>query len=378
MPNANCSLFGTPPEDGHAPWPTYEPLAPWHITGHEDLWVDIDHLPNALLTFRTEVGAMARGIRPGEDGHGHLVVVSGLPGTGKSSLLHRCVHELVQLLDGFAQPAGDDPEQPEDAAGPVRQERPWSRRRPARTAHVVRIDGNANEGRGLGSPPGAKPFVPQYDMTVHRIARLIVEKLCADEEFAAAWHREDRPEQPDPYLAWRRLTTTLEACGRALVVIVPHIDWQDADIARRFLRFCYDRSTRGVVFFVETKRTDAGRDIDTFFTEKERKGITHLQTSALRPQDWGKYLRHWMEVRDIPAPKIVIHDDVLDYQPETWALLSISRLQDCLRQVSQEAVLNDEGQLRKSHVADWFEAHRPKPEAFLREPGATRHGQETR
>ncbi|MFF8594198.1 ATP-binding protein [Streptomyces sp. NPDC015220] len=377
MPNANCSLFGTPPEDGHAPWPTYQPLAPWHINGHEDLWVDIDHLPSALLTFRNEVGAVVRGIRPGEDGRGHLVVVSGLPGTGKSSLLHRCVHELVQWLDGFAGPA-DGAGRTREPAGPAEPERPWSRRGPARSVHVVTVDGQANEGRGLGSPPGARPLVPQYDMTVRRIAHLIVEKLCADQEFLNAWREQPRPEEKDPYLSWRRLTATLEAKGRALVVIVPHIDWQDEDIARRFLRFCYDRSTRGVVFFVETRRTDVGRDLDAFFTEKERAGITHLRTSALGPQDWGKYLRHWMEVRDIPAPKIVIHDDVLEYQPDTWALVSISKLQDCLRQVSQEAVLNDEGQLRRSHVADWFEAHRPKPTSFLREQSTARHEEETR
>src|SRR5262249_39713859 len=103
MPFITCSLFGTPPEDGAPPWPTFQPLAPWYIQGHEDLWVDIEHVPAALHTFRRELGRMAHTIKPRQDGRGHLVVVSGLPGTGKSSLLHMCVHELVGWLDEAAQ-----------------------------------------------------------------------------------------------------------------------------------------------------------------------------------------------------------------------------------------------------------------------------------
>ncbi|MBM4823975.1 MULTISPECIES: ATP-binding protein [Streptomyces] len=359
MPHTSCSLFGTPPEDGVAPWPTYVPLAPWFIHGHETLWVDIDSTPEALKTFRERLRPMAHGIRPGSEGHGHLVVVSGLSGTGKSSLLHRCVHELVQLLDAAAGGKQDDD-------GPDGERRPlWSRRTPARSTYIVGLDGSGNDGHGIGSPPGRTPLVPQFDMVIDRVLRVVAAELGKDPDFVSTL--------ADPFLTWRALTDILEALDRRLVVIVPHIPWNDADLSRRFLRFCHDRSSRGVVFFVETTHTGVEGDL-AFFTERERKSITHIQTRQLRADDWAKYLELWMALPDVPDPTIAIDEDVLEYRPDDWALASISTLQDCLRRLVEEALRHNAGHLRRHHVATWFEANRPTPDHYMRNPGAPRRG----
>ncbi|MBN0042718.1 ATP-binding protein [Streptomyces actuosus] len=359
MPHTSCSLFGTPPEDGVAPWPTYVPLAPWFIHGHETLWVDIDSTPEALKTFRERLRPMAHGIRPGSEGHGHLVVVSGLSGTGKSSLLHLCVHELVQMLDV----AADRGAHKQNGDGSTAGHNPlWSRRAPARSTCIVGLDGSGNDGHGIGSPPGRTPETSQFEMVIERVVEVVATELGQGPGFSSA--------HPDPFLAWRALTDILEARDRRLVVIVPHIQWNDAELSRMFLRFCYDRCSRGVVFFVETTNTEVAKDLLPF-TERERKSITHLRTTHLQAGDWAKYLEVWMEQDGVPAPTVAIDDDVLDFQPDAWALASISTLQDCLRRVVEEALQENAGHLRRQHVAHWFEAHRPSPDDFKRR-GPTR------
>ncbi|GAA3208325.1 hypothetical protein GCM10020256_04720 [Streptomyces thermocoprophilus] len=114
--------------------------------------MDIDSTPEALKTFRERLIPMVHRIRPGSEGHGHLVVVSGSSGTGKTSLLHRCVHELVQLLDGEPAGIGDDGDASGSGQPPL-----WKRRPPARSAFIVTLDGSGNDGHGIGSRPGRTP-----------------------------------------------------------------------------------------------------------------------------------------------------------------------------------------------------------------------------
>ncbi|MCK1821720.1 ATP-binding protein [Streptomyces sp. XM83C] len=336
------------------------PLAPWYIQGHETLWVDIDSTPEALKTFRERLIPMVHRIRPGSEGHGHLVVVSGSSGTGKTSLLHRCVHELVQLLDGEPAGIGDDGDASGSGQPPL-----WKRRPPARSAFIVTLDGSGNDGHGIGSRPGRTPLVPQFDMVVERVFRVVAAELGHQPGFVTG--------VDEPFLTWRALTDRLEVLGRRLVVIVPHIPWNDADLSRRFLRFCHDRASRGVVFFVETTHTGVEDDL-AIFGERERKSITHIQTHQLRADDWAKYLELWMALRDVPAPTIDIDEDVLEYRPEPWALASISTLQDCLRRVVEDALRHNAGHLRRDHVATWFQENRPSPDDFARTPGALRRG----
>ncbi|MFJ3308794.1 ATP-binding protein [Streptomyces sp. NPDC086549] len=361
MPFITCSLFGTPPEDGAPPWPTFQPLAPWYIQGHEDLWVDIEHVPAALHTFRRELGRMAHTIKPRQDGRGHLVVVSGLRGTGKSSLLHMCVHELVGWLDEAAQ-------EPTAATGPEggEEQQSWCRRDPATTVHVVPVGGIQNKGGDLESSRSGRREAPQLHTVTERIFRTVVDQLNKDPEFAAA--RGPNIDSPDHYLAWRALTDALATTGRRLAVIVPHIRWDNDTSAWEFLRFCHKKADRGVVFFVETEYTRLEAELKVIFDERERRGVTLLKTDKLESADWGKYLRHWMEIEDIPGPRVTITDDLLEYEPAAWVFVSISKLQDCLRRAAEEAVDAHEGHLGRKRMVLWFNQNKPNPDDFLKEP----------
>jgi hypothetical protein len=360
MPYIHCNMFGTPPAGGEPPWVPYEPLVPWCIEGHEDLWVELKHVPVAVHTFRNQLVQVARNITPDRDGRGHLVVVSGLPGTGKSSLLHRCVHEFVS---GLEDPKGGDDDRP-DAQPRDESSKPWCRREPSGAVSVVPVTGVRNNGRDLESSPSGHTEAPELSTVIDRIFRTVVKALRKTPGFAEVCGPEI--DSTDHFDSWHALTDALAQLGRRLAVIIPHIKWEDQDSRWAFLRFCHQKADRGVVFFVETEYTGLEKEIDLIFDETQLRGVTHLKTGRLAREDWGRYLRLWMELPDIPSPKVGIHEDLLECEPAPWVFVSISKLQTFLREAADEALQADEAYLRRSRVVLRFAKEEPKPEEFLR------------
>jgi hypothetical protein len=359
MPYIHCNMFGTPPAGGEPPWLPYEPLVPWCIEGHEDLWVDLQHVPAAVHTFRNQLVQVARNITPDRDGRGHLVVVSGLPGTGKSSLLHRCVHEFVTGLE--------DPEGGGDRTGAEPRDEsptPWCRREPSGAVSVVPVTGVRNNGRDLESSPSGHTEAPELSTVIDRIFRTVVKALKKTPGFAEVCGPDI--DSPDHFDSWHALTDALAQLGRRLAVIIPHIKWEDQDSRWAFLRFCHQKADRGVVFFVETEYTGLEKEIDLIFDETQLRGVTHLKTGRLAREDWGRYLRLWMELPDIPSPKVGIHEDLLECEPAPWVFVSIAKLQTFLREAADEALQADEAYLRRSRIVLRFAKKEPKPDDFLR------------
>ena len=359
MPYIHCNMFGTPPAGGEPPWLPYEPLVPWCIEGHEDLWVELEHVPVAVHTFRNQLVQVARNITPDRDGRGHLVVVSGLPGTGKSSLLHRCVHEFVS---GLEDPKGDD-DRP-DAEPRDESSKPWCRREPSGAVSVVPVTGVRNNGRDLESSPSGHTEAPELSTVIDRVFRTVVKALKKTPGFAEVCGPEI--DSTDHFDSWRALTDALAQLGRRLAVIIPHIKWEDQDSRWAFLRFCHQKADRGVVFFVETEYTALEKEIDLIFDETQLRGVTHLKTGRLAREDWGRYRRLWMELPDIPSPKVDIHEDLLECEPAPWVFVSIAKLQTFLREAADEALRADEAYLRRSRIVLRFAKEEPKPDDFLR------------
>ncbi|WP_158681136.1 ATP-binding protein [Streptomyces viridochromogenes] len=360
MPFIHCNMFGTPPAGGEPPWLPYEPLVPWCIEGHEDLWVELDHVPPAVHAFRNQLIQVARNITPDRDGRGHLVVVSGLPGTGKSSLLHRCVHEFVRGLE--------EPESGDDGRPDVERQgdtpRPWRLREQSDAISVVPVTGVRNNGRDLESSPSGHQEAPELSTVINRIFRTVVAELRRTPGFTDVCGPEI--DSPDHYHSWHALTDALAQLGRRLAVIIPHIKWEDQDSRWAFLRFCHQKADRGVVFFVETEYTALEKEIGLIFDESELRGVTLLKTGGLAREDWGKYLRLWMDLPGIPNPKVAIHDDLLDCEPAPWVFVSISKLQTFLREAADDALQADEAYLRRSRVLLRFDKNQPNPDNFLR------------
>ncbi len=360
MPYIHCNMFGTPPAGGEPPWLPYEPLVPWCIEGHEDLWVELKHVPVAVHTFRDQLVQVARNITPDRDGRGHLVVVSGLPGTGKSSLLHRCVHEFVS---GLEDPKGGDDDRP-DAQPRDESSKPWCRREPSGAVSVVPVTGVRNNGRDLESSPSGHTEAPELSTVIDRIFRTVVKALRKTPGFAEVCGPEI--DSTDHFDSWHALTDALAQLGRRLAVIIPHIKWEDQDSRWAFLRFCHQKADRGVVFFVETEYTGLEKEIGLIFDESQLRGVTHLKTGRLAREDWGRYLRLWMELPDIPSPKVDIHEDLLECEPAPWVFVSIAKLQTFLREAADEALQADEAYLRRSRIVLRFAEEEPNPDDFLR------------
>lgn len=360
MPYIHCNMFGTPPVGGEPPWLPYEPLVPWCIEGHEDLWVELDHVPVAVHTFRNQLVQVARTITPGRDGRGHLVVVSGLPGTGKSSLLHQCVHEFAR---GLEEPEGGSDARPgteRQGGGPAS----WRGRDPSGAISIVPVTGVRNDGRDLESSSSGHMEPPELKTVISRIFRSILRELKTTPGFREAYGPEI--DSSDHWGSWHAITDALAQLGRRLAVIIPHIQWADRVSRWAFLRFCHQKADRGVVFFIETEYTELEKEIGLIFNESQRRGVTHLKTGALAREDWGRYLRLWMELPGIPNPKVAIHDDLLDCEPAPWVFVSISKLQTFLREAADEALQADEAYLRRNHIVPRFDRKQPNPDDFLR------------
>lgn len=275
MPYIHCNMFGTPPVGGEPPWLPYEPLVPWCVEGHEDLWVELDHVPVAVHTFRNQVVQVARTITPGRDGRGHLVVVSGLPGTGKSSLLHQCVHEFAR---GLEEPEGGSDGRP----GTERQggdPASWRGRDPSGAISIVPVTGVRNDGRDLESSSSGHMEPPELKTVISRIFRSILRELKTTPGFREAYGPEI--DSSDHWGSWHAITDALAQLGRRLAVIIPHIQWADRVSRWAFLRFCHQKADRGVVFFIETEYTELEKEIGLIFNETQRRGVTHLKTGAL-------------------------------------------------------------------------------------------------
>ncbi|WP_189593322.1 ATP-binding protein [Streptomyces massasporeus] len=303
---------------------------------------------------------VARNITPDRDGRGHLVVVSGLPGTGKSSLLHRCVHEFVS---GLEDPKGGDDDRP-DAQPRDESSKPWCRREPSGAVSVVPVTGVRNNGRDLESSPSGHTEAPELSTVIDRIFRTVVKALRKTPGFAEVCGPEI--DSTDHFDSWHALTDALAHLGRRLAVIIPHIKWEDQDSRWAFLRFCHQKADRGVVFFVETEYTALEKEIGLIFDETQLRGVTHLQTGRLAREDWGRYLRLWMELPDIPSPKVDIHEDLLECEPAPWVFVSIAKLQTFLREAADEALQADEAYLRRSRIVLRFAKEEPNPDDFLR------------
>ncbi|MEU0893816.1 hypothetical protein [Streptomyces massasporeus] len=286
--------------------------------------------------------------------------MSGLPGTGKSSLLHRCVHEFVS---GLEDPKGGDDDR-SDAEPRDESSKPWCRREPSGAVSVVPVTGVRNNGRDLESSPSGHTEAPELSTVIDRIFRTVVKALRQTPGFAEVCGPEI--DSTDHFDSWHALTDALAQLGRRLAVIIPHIKWEDQDSRWAFLRFCHQKADRGVVFFVETEYTGLEKEIGLIFDETQLRGVTHLKTGRLAREDWGRYLRLWMELPDIPSPKVDIHEDLLECEPAPWVFVSIAKLQTFLREAADEALQADEAYLRRSRIVLRFAKEEPNPDDFLR------------
>ncbi|TPQ21323.1 hypothetical protein [Streptomyces sporangiiformans] len=249
------------PKDDH-------PLVPWAEESHAHQWVDVDHTWDQLTEFERCLTQLPELILPDVD-RGHLVVVTGPVGMGKTTLIHRCIHRAHEYLDAL-----------------VRQsEQQGSRRRPPRPI-VAMTGGYVNHGGEVSwDDEGDFAETPGINAAIRD---KIVDTL----------HRQFPQVPLDPDLtgdniprAFNGISTLLKEQNSLLFVIVPHIDWRNpgGDVRSKFLKTCLKHAQSRIVLFVEISHQNPRTAGEVVKDLLPHPAVTHLTLSPLALEDTVKF-----------------------------------------------------------------------------------------
>ncbi|HEU5158056.1 MAG TPA: hypothetical protein VFU43_13755 [Streptosporangiaceae bacterium] len=278
-------------------WEPDWPLVPWSVHGHDALFALIDDLEQVLERFRAE-GPDPDNLTDRLSTSGHLVVVSGEEGAGKTSLIHYCVHDLMTRLGCFDDPPPDAPASP------------WSEMTLPPGVKVVNVAGERNDDKKLLYRNGKLAGIDEVNLTIYEQVLEILRG--GDETFK---HISESPERTDDLKSasvearYGRLSDILMDLRWTIFVIVPNIKWNDRDLTRQFLRSCASFSTPGIVFFVESTNSEMDELVDAEFTESEKRHITHLTIGQLKEFDCEQFITRRLLAAEAYTNHVVVTDD---------------------------------------------------------------------
>lgn len=265
VPGSGLRLPGAvpAPRDDH-------PLVPWKDENHVPQWVDVDHAHKQLESFQSSLTRLEELLDP-YFGYGGLVIVSGPPGMGKTTLIHQCIHRAKEYVKGLAPPTGSAPESPHAVPRDI----------------VVMTTGYGNDGSGISIDDEGN-FATLSDIN-DRISHRIVEALR--KQFPKSWS--DLPTVDGMSLdqVSGRVSDCLTQHDALLLTVIPHIQWLDNDLRTRFLKTCLNRARTRVVLFVEVTHGAGEAAQGVVESLHPNRAVTHLALGALEPEDTLKFSR---------------------------------------------------------------------------------------
>ncbi|MER5755463.1 hypothetical protein [Streptomyces sp. NPDC002088] len=279
VPGSKDSLPWLPPPllDDH-------PLVPWAEESHAGQWVDVDHALDQVKQFEQCLERLPEMILPKVD-MGHLVVVTGPVGMGKTTLIHRCVHLAQQRLEHFARLAPPGSARP----GVIRPPRPY----------VAMTGGYDNRANGISTDARGQ-FAATQDINI-ALRNKIVDALSG--HFPEPALQRVRGEQ-DVHQAFLSLSTLLAQQDALLLVLVPHMDWRDdmGSVRTDFLRTCLKHARSRIVLFVEVRHHDPDTAHEVVQEIWPATALTHLKLGSLTSEDTVKFGQARGEHPDPDAP----------------------------------------------------------------------------
>lgn len=215
------------------------PLCPWDYASHENLYAPVDHTAVAFETF-TSAMANANSL----ESYGGVVLIEGLPGCGKTSLMHRCANWLNQKLQvGEAQ------------EGQV---------------SILDLTNDSLDGA-------------DKETRIAFLYRRVLDEIELNATFAreeiADLTRRDNPDQGYPFLS--RL---LKNNSKNLLILLP-----DCELAPEIIKYCSLARER-IVFFCET----SSNEVRSFFGSSIANGLKpsiRLQVGTLEVQDGWTFVK---------------------------------------------------------------------------------------
>ncbi|MGW2824942.1 hypothetical protein ACWC24_28645 [Streptomyces sp. NPDC001443] len=282
VPGSRDSLPWLPPPllDDH-------PLVPWVEESHAGQWVDVDHALDQVNQFEQCLRRLPEMILPKVD-TGHLVVVTGPVGMGKTTLIHRCVHLAHQYLEHFRQ-------QPRPGAGRAGVIQPP-------TPYVAMTGGYDNRANGISTDARGQ-FASTQDINtalrnkiVDELGDLIPEKSLQRVRAETEVHE-----------AFKLLSRLLAQQDALLLVLIPHMDWRDGmgSVRTDFLRTCLKHARSRIVLFVEVCHHDPDRAHEVVAEIWPNSALTHLKLGSLTSEDTVKFSQ--AARGDHPDPDAPVH-----------------------------------------------------------------------
>jgi energy-coupling factor transporter ATP-binding protein EcfA2 len=254
------------------------PLVPWAEESHTRQWVDVDHVEDQVKEFDRRCLELLSDVILPEVDRGHVVVVTGPAGMGKTTLIHQCIHLLRQRLAEVAGPyEGHPPHNP-----------PPDEIRPP-TAYVAMTGGYDNHPHHIGYDEGGqvRPTPDIYTAIRNKVVDQLV-KHFPDADRDGVLGGSDVEE------SFIRISTLLTQQDALLLVVVPHLEWRDetGSLRTEFLRTCLKHARSRIVLFVEVSHQDprTAQRILANLGEPAAAGITHLALGALAPEDTVKFV----------------------------------------------------------------------------------------
>jgi hypothetical protein len=323
-----CHTFGVPvvtDQWGNAKqvtWLAKGSLVPWQISGLEDLWVPIDDTLAQLRRF-TQEGPDPQLIINTQHQAGHLVVVSGRKRSGKTTFMHKIVHELALRLEEFivGEPPPADPD-----------DQPWTLRTVNPTPHVriVPLAGLENDSERMGWANGAPVGVETVNRRILNDARAALGTEIEKEAVGDL-------DSDDLLTAYQALSSALMSSRIALILLLPDFRWKDDGLTRTFYRSCHDNAMPGIVFFVESSSERSEINLTDELGDLSYSHATHLRIGDLKDTDWIDFIEARHRATHIPGPSVRFAADVLDGEPEDWMKRNVGNLQRTLHEVTRQA-----------------------------------------
>lgn len=309
-------------------WTEDCPLVPWMVQGHLKLWVPVDHTDELLQRFSTD-GPQPMKIVDTGTGTGHVVVVSGPPGSGKTSLINRCIDDLARRMNEYVQRSietdGD-------------QWQTWSG---YPGVHVVTMRGFRNHDNGFSHEDGITLSVPELNRKIaDEVVRKLTEAKVLPKEATDA--RLSSTRVSDVYAV---ISEELAVKEHFLLIVVPHVSWLNAQASQEFLGSCHSHAKTGIVFFLESSGTSMRQDVEDAFRRYQAKHLTHLEIGQMNPQDWESFIRCRTADNGLPGKTISITDEVVSNHPEARLYSNVRELQTFLYAISQEAIADGEEEI---------------------------------
>ncbi|MEO3813820.1 hypothetical protein ABGB17_32895 [Sphaerisporangium sp. B11E5] len=332
---------------------TGTPLCPWRYRGHERLYVPVDETEEAFRHFRGRFGDINMLVRSG-----HVVVVDGVEGSGKTSLIHRCVHDLRTRL---AAELGHPAEDPGDETGL------WHPRPAVPGICVIDLSGDARK-VAFDNKSQLHPLETINHNIFKRVLIGVRERFPGDATELAELAGDTRSSLVELY---QRLRDFLDDRQLFALVILPYIRLGSKEMHGNFLLSYVTFSERRMVFFAETTEPDLMDTVRLSLTWEEENLVTALSIGPLKDKDSESFVNVWQGRPGLTQPHVIISPEtVAEVSPEIH-FQRVRWLQNSLFQLGEIVCRAGRLEISDHDVRALSEQRRSSPE-LIRRPRSRR------